>query len=499
MPSTNPYLTIALPVKDGEARLGQMLEQVDALVGRLDRTCEVIAVDDGSVDATARLLADFAAVHPYLKVVTHERNRGKGAALKTAAAASNGELLLTMDADATYSLDVVDAFLEALESGHDAAIGNRRDRRSQFVLHPRDFAYIGRRHTMGWIYGVVARLLGGLRVKDSQAGFKAYRGEVARKLFPQVEAERFAFDVEILALLQFYRHPIAELPVIYVYRHQPSTVHLFRDGFRMLRRLLTVRLKLRRLRRSGRFADHTRGDYQHLARTEGHPIQRFWHAKKWPMVADSLEFSDDDRVLDVGAGSSEIAAKMRRRCAFACATDFATAPLAHLSEEGAGNDAGADSRVCFVGADIHALPFKDGSFDKVVVLEVIEHIPRDGIPRYFGELRRVLAPGGQLLVTTPNYRSSWPVLEWLVDHLGGAAEMGGKQHICRFHPRMLREALEQNGFRVTRRGSVYHLSPFVSLVAPRLAEKIFTWELGRGGSLGPILYSVAESATHEES
>ena len=85
---------------------------------------------------------------------------------------------------------------------------------------------------------------------------------------------------------------------------------------------------------------------------------------------------------------------------------------------------------------------------------------------------------------------------WL---LGGAAEMGGKQHICRFHPRTLREALEQNGFRVTRRGSVYHLSPFVALVAPRLAEKIFTWELGRGGSLGPILYSVAESATHEES
>ena len=264
---------------------------------------------------------------------------------------------------------------------------------------------------------------------------------------------------------------------------------LFRDGFRMIKRLRAVRAKCKRLRRSGKFADHTRGDYQYLARKEGHPVQRFWHQKKWPMVADKLEFRPTDRVLEVGAGSSEIPFNTSEHVALSCATDFSPAPLDFLSkllEE-------EERRVCFVGADIQKLPFRDGSFDKVIVLEVIEHVPAETIPVYFGELRRVLKPGGVLLVTTPNYRSTWPILEWIVDHFGGAAEMGGKQHIARFHPRMLRRALEENGFRVHRAGSVYHLSPFLTPLSERWAEKVFDWELSKAGSNGPILYSVAEA------
>ncbi len=487
-----PYLTIVLPVKDGEARLAQMLHDVDEVVQRLGKPCEVIAVDDGSVDGTRRVLDEFASGHPYLQVLAHEQNRGKGEALKTGAAASSGERVLTVDADATYQLDSVEDFLDALDQGHGAAIGNRRDSRTQFVLNTRDFAYVGRRHAMGWVFGCLSRLFARVKVDDYQAGYKAYDGDVARSLFPEVDAERFAFDIEILALLHHYGHRIAELPVTYVYRHQPSTVKLFRDGFRMLRRLWQVRRKVKKLVRSGKFADHTRGDYQYLARKEGHPVQRFWHAKKWPMVEAKLEFKPSDRVLEVGAGSSEIPFNTSDRVALSCATDFSPAPLDFLAEQ---LEREKGRRVCFIGADIQKLPFRSGSFDKVIVLEVIEHVPAETIPFYFSELRRVLVPGGQLLVTTPNYRSTWPLLEWIVDHFGGAAEMGGIQHIARFHPRMLRRALQDNGFRVMSAGSVYHFSPFLAPVAPKMAEKVFNWELNRAGSNGPILYSVAEASS----
>jgi len=508
VPASEPYLTIALPVKDGEARLQQTLDEVEAAGARLGRAFEIVAVDDGSTDGTRGILERHAAGRPHVRVLVHDENQGKGAALKSAAAVSRGAILATIDADATYALDGLPDFLAAIEAGCDAAIGNRRDARTRFLLNPRDFAYVGRRHAMGWLFGWLGRVITGVRVADFQAGYKVYRGEVARRLFPQVEAQRFAFDVEILALLQHGGHRIAELPVTYVYRHQPSTVKLFRDGFRMVARLLRVRRKLRRLRRSGRFADHTRGDYQDLARREGHPVQRFWHAKKWPLVVDKLQFRASDRVLEVGAGSSEIPQRTSERVALSCATDFSPAPLAYLASQGlvAGEDGGSGSgsagqgaadaarpRVCLVGADIQALPFRDGSFDKVIVLEVIEHVPAESIPRYFGELRRVLAPGGELLVTTPNYRSSWPLLEWLVDHFGGAAQMGGKQHIARFHPGRLRAALERGGFRVKQSGSVYHLSPFLAPLSLRGAERVFAWELRRGGRWGPILYSVAEA------
>ena len=130
-------------------------------------------------------------------------------------------------------------------------------------------------------------------------------------------------------------------------------------------------------------------------------------------------------------------------------------------------------------------------------IEVVEHLPADGIPRYLAELRRLLAPGGRLLLTTPNYRSYWPVLEYLIDHLGGAAQMGGAQHITRFHPRSLRAALEDNGFRVLRSGSLYHLSPFVSALAPRFAERLFAWETRRKGAQSIVATGERRSLPHD--
>lgn len=488
-----PLLTVAIPVKNGEARLLETLEQVAACEEGLKCRCEVIVVDDGSTDGTPRILADFASNHPYVCVLRHEKNRGKGAALKTAVERSRGDFVLTLDGDASYSLEPLPAYLEAVQRGYALAIGNRRDPRTRFVLHPGDLAYVGRRHFFGWVFGWLARRVAGVAVADCQAGFKLYRGEVARKLFATVEAERFGFDVEILALARLEGYRVAELPVVYLYKHQPSTVKLLRDGLRMLRRLFLVRAKVRRrVRRT--LSDHTRGDYQRLAREKGHPIQRFWHGQKWRLVAATLGVQKADRVLDAGAGSSEIANRLRGEAAFVCATDLSIAPLLFMARTGRSQERdGNDSPMAYVAADLHALPYQDASFDRVVLLEVIEHLPPDRVPRCLGELRRVLAPGGKLLLTTPNYRSIWPVLEWLVDHFGGAAPMGGEQHICRFHPEKLRRALTQNGFRVVREGTVYHLSPFLAPLAAKLANRVYSWELRRGGRLGPIVYSVAEA------
>ena len=254
-----------------------------------------------------------------------------------------------------------------------------------------------------------------------------------------------------------------------------------------MRERLRQRLEQMRLQRSGAFSDHTRGDYQHLARREGNPVQRFWHAHKWPLVEEQLQLRPGDRVLDVGAGSSEVPVQIAARCALACALDASPAPLRFLRDL-----TGAEGRLHLAAGDLHALPFRDASFDRIAVLEVVEHVPGEGIPRYLAGLRRLLAPGGRLLLTTPNYRSYWPVLEFLIDHLGGAAQMGGHQHVMRFHARRLRACLEENGFRVVHSGSAYHLSPFLSPLAPALAERLFVWETRHGGSLGPILFSVAE-------
>ena len=131
---------------------------------------------------------------------------------------------------------------------------------------------------------------------------------------------------------------------------------------------LRRRLEERRLRVSGEFSDHRLGDYQHLARQPGNPVQRFWHARKWALLSEQLDPCPGDRALDVGAGSSDVSLELSGRCALTCALDASPAPLHFMRDL-----AGAEARLCFVGGDIHALPFRDGSFDKIAVLEVVEH------------------------------------------------------------------------------------------------------------------------------
>jgi len=255
LPEERVHLSVILPIKDGEAHLRETLDEVEGLLCRLGRPGEALAVDDGSGDGTARILAEEAARRPWLRVLRHETNRGKGAALKTAAAAARGEYLLAVDADATYPLQAADELLARLEDGRDAVIGNRRDPRTQFVLRPVDFPYVGLRHAIGWLFNRMVRAITGIRVDDTQCGLKGFRTEVARELFPRVEADRFAFDVELIALLQVERRTLAQVPVLYVYRNQPSTVHLVRDGSFMLRYLFRVRARMDRLERARAVAD----------------------------------------------------------------------------------------------------------------------------------------------------------------------------------------------------------------------------------------------------
>jgi len=136
-----------------------------------------------------------------------------------------------------------------------------------------------------------------------------------------------------------------------------------------------------------------------------------------------------------------------------------------------------------------ALPFATGSFDCVLLSEVIEHLtaPQNSIH----EAARVLRSGGRLMVTTPNYRSFWPLMEWTVDRLNMAPKMAGEQHVSRFHPASLKRLLVEAGLSLEYAGSIYNLSPFLSLVSLGQAKRQLQRELDHRSALGMILVAVA--------
>jgi dolichyl-phosphate beta-glucosyltransferase len=207
-------------------RLREELADIEA-AGGLD----IVVVDDGSADATA----DAALAAGADQVVVQPRNRGKGAAVRVGVAAARGRTIAFTDADLAYGPSQVRRVLTAVEDGWDAAIGDRRHRDS------RTLAATSRLRSAGSLainllgYAV---LLGAYR--DTQSGLKAFRSDVAHFIFSRSQVDRFAFDIEVLHLIERYHFSLTEVPVE-VTNSDRSTVSAARDALRLARDLLRIR------------------------------------------------------------------------------------------------------------------------------------------------------------------------------------------------------------------------------------------------------------------
>src|SRR5215212_4445262 len=225
----------------------------------------------------------------------------------------------------------------------------------------------------------------------------------------------------------------------------------------------------------------------------GHPMQRFWHRGKLVMIDRLVKtyLNSDSRLLEIGCGAGNLLMQAVVKDSYAVALDLSMQALtfvrSRLQEACQGMNAPRDF-ACIQSIG-EMLPLPNASFDCVILSEVIEHLKAPQVS--VREAARVLRPGGRLLITTPNYRSFWPLMEWVVDRLNMAPKMAGEQHISRFHPASLKRLLIQSRLTLEYAGSVYNLSPFLALVFPELAKRQLQRELDSHSVFGMILVAVA--------
>ena len=244
-------LSLVIPAYNEEERLPGLLEALRtgadvAAAGAGMELLEVLVVDDGSSDSSRRILAEAGESNERLQAVfAYEENRGKGAAVAAGVARARGEYVLLADADLSTPLEELPKLTEALREGADVAVGSRHVPGAVVDRGP-----LHRKMTGGTFSGVV-RLLTGLRVRDTQNGFKLFRTQDAQRLLAEQICPGFAFDVELLMRADRAGLRITEVPVVYLHDSR-SSVRVASASVEMLRDVTALAWRLRLRDRGGR-------------------------------------------------------------------------------------------------------------------------------------------------------------------------------------------------------------------------------------------------------
>ena len=232
-----PELSVVIPVYNEESRIGRTLEESLAYLRKKRVLAEILVVDDGSKDKTLEVVGQFkraASGRQWFKILRHEANRGKGAAVKTGALAAKGEVVLFMDADNATPLSEFEKFRPLLKAGVEVAVGSRAVDRSQVKI-PQPLY----RQVLGRAGNLLIQLLAVPGIKDTQCGFKVFTRKAASMIFPRQTIHRFGFDFELLFLAHKYGLPLREIPVQWF--NSPYSKVRMSDYLHTLIELFTIR------------------------------------------------------------------------------------------------------------------------------------------------------------------------------------------------------------------------------------------------------------------
>jgi dolichyl-phosphate beta-glucosyltransferase len=237
------YLSLIVPAYNEEKRLPATLHRIAEYLALRDFSYELIVVDDGSSDNTRELVREFAATRPFVRLECYDDengqplNKGKGFAVRRGVMAARGRDVLFSDADLSTPIEEMEKLLPPISRGDcDISIASRALPESKLAIHQPWY-----RERMGRFFNSIVRRVIDTDIVDTQCGFKAFRGDVAKHLFSLAKIDGFGFDTEILFLAQKFGYQIEELPVTWIHKDD-SRVNPLRAPFQMMGELLEVRL-----------------------------------------------------------------------------------------------------------------------------------------------------------------------------------------------------------------------------------------------------------------
>jgi dolichyl-phosphate beta-glucosyltransferase len=455
---TSP-ISLVVPLYGEQERLKERGPELVALVARQPKGSELLLVDDGSPDRTLDVARDLVQRCPEVPIrVLARPHQGKGATVRAGLLAASAPLVAFCDVDLSTPAWEVDRLLRRAEQQEGLVIGSRDVAGSTIVR-----AQQPHRELLGRAYNVLLRRTVVRNVRDTQCGAKAAPRDVWQWLLAHSVESGFAWDVEVIAVAQRLGVPVDEVAVEWSHDDR-STVQTGRHGLDLVLAVPRIARRVQRLPRAGAAAaappalrpsragadaDHDDTVFRGERATELEEADRehWWFRAKARFVVEAL--AEDPPTSRARAGGPQVLVDL------GCGAGGVTTSLGEAGRWLAGAEGSPQlashalhaNGVPAVAALAAPAPVRTGAVDVATLLDVIEHTP-DPVALLV-EARRLLAPGGVLVVTVPAHTWLWSRADELLGH------------VRRYRRRLLVAQLEEAGFEVVRCTHV-----FSWLVAP---------------------------------
>lgn len=223
-----PVLTVVIPAYNEEDGIAEIAERVLSVKGDLIASgvedLELLVVDDGSADNTARVAETIAGV----RLIRHETNKGYGAALKTGFSQAKGELIGFLDADGTYPPEYFPHLCEKALNGSDLVIGTRLSGTESKMPVPRRVG--------NFFFATLLSLLGRQKVSDSASGMRVFKRGILERIYPLPDGLNLTPVMSTRAVHEGIQ--MAEVPIPYDERVGRSKLSVVRDGSLFLQSMI---------------------------------------------------------------------------------------------------------------------------------------------------------------------------------------------------------------------------------------------------------------------
>lgn len=225
-------ISIIVPAYNEEKRITKTLLAIEAVMINGTEDFEILAVNDGSHDNTAAVVRGLENEHIHL--LSYEKNRGKGGAVKYGVEHAVGDYIAFIDADLPYPPESIPKAHAMLAEGCDAVLGKR-------VQTENGQKYPWYRTVMSKSFGLFVRTVLHMKEKDTQCGFKAFRAAAAKEIFSRVTLSGWGFDVEIIFIAERRGYRIKRLPVELFHENDESKINVVQDTLKMAGEVFAVR------------------------------------------------------------------------------------------------------------------------------------------------------------------------------------------------------------------------------------------------------------------